>query len=170
MSGHLRARIRSSLLWPSLVASSLLCGCGGPELACPSPALPSATPGYAATLTGLVVVPTRAELRAASARERETFEDFAARLQEACAPSPPRSECALASARARLVALPAPDHPALFTSVDGALDAALAYAHDEVAVPDRDCEGLSESACDARAITRAFARAACELRGGGGHP
>ncbi len=161
MVGSLVRTIRAGLV------GLLLLGCGGPELSCPAPALPSPTPAYVATVEGLVVVPARASLRSASAAELEAFADLTAARQEACAATPPGGACALASVRAALVALPAPDHPALFTDIDGSLDAALASAHADFAPADRDCAGQAEDVCDARGVVGAFARAACEVRAGG---
>ncbi|MCA9611004.1 MAG: hypothetical protein KC619_35665 [Myxococcales bacterium] len=154
-----------------LTSLLLLAACGGPELRCPAPALPSPDPTYVATVEGLVVVPARANLRSASEAELQAFVDLTAARQEACGQSPPGGDCELTSLRAALVALPAPDHPSVFTDIDGSLDAALNSAHGDFAAADRDCDGQAEAVCDARAITGAFARAACELRGDstGGH-
>ncbi len=146
----------------------LLLGCGGPaELACPTPGLPNPSPTYVETLEGLVLVPARANLRSASEAETDSFRAFAAELQERCGETPPASACEMGPLRAALVALPAPDHPALFTDIDGSLDAARASAQGDYASADRDCDGQAEDVCDARAISGAFARAACELGGDG---
>ncbi len=160
--------IHASLL---ALALPLAGACGGPELSCPAPALPSPTPTYVATVGGLVVVPARANLRDASPAEMQSFVDLTASRQAACGQNPPGGDCELGSLRAALVALPAPDHPSLFTDIDGSLDAALASAHTDFAPADRDCDGQAEPVCDARAIVGAFARAACELGAGssGGH-
>lgn len=142
-------------------------GCGGPSVSCPEPGLPDPDPSYTDSIASLVVVPARAELREASAAEKASFADLVATYQAACDASPPTSECAMTPLRAALVALPAPDHPALFTDTDRSLDAALTRAHDDFAPADRDCDGQPEETCDARGVTRAFARASCELSEGG---
>jgi len=156
-----------------IVPTALLLGCGGSaELSCPTPGLPNPSPTYVQTLEGLVVVPARANLRSASEAESASFVDFVAELQAQCGEAPPASECEMGRLRAALVALPAPDHPALFTDIDGSLAAAQMSAHGDYAAADRDCDGQAEAVCDARAITGAFARAACELGGdedSGGH-
>ncbi len=157
-------RVRSALALLALLAAA----CGGPSLSCPSgPTLPDPDPAYTDRLASLVVVPSRARLRSASEAELEAFTGLATELQVACEASPPGPACAMPDLRARLTALPAPDHPALFTDIDGALDASIAHAHGEVATGDRDCDGQTEAVCDARAVAKAFARAACEL--GAGH-
>jgi len=153
-------------------AGAVLLGCGGsPELSCPAPGLPNPNPSYTDTLEGLVLVPTRANLRSASADESAAFRDLAAQLQAECADSPPASECEMAHLRAALVALPAPDHPALFTDIDGALPAARASASGDYPPAERDCDGQAADVCDARAVADAFVRASCELGGAtsGGH-
>ncbi|MEC7519257.1 MAG: hypothetical protein VYE22_05290 [Myxococcota bacterium] len=146
-----------------LTVALLLAGCGGPALACPEPGLPSPDPTYTDTVASLVVVPTRGSLRDASAAERESFRAFVVAHQQACDASPPTGDCTMTHLRAALVALPAPDHPAVFTDIDGALDAALDRARGDFAPADRDCDGQPEETCDARGVTRAFARAACAL-------
>lgn len=140
-----------------------LASCGGPELSCPNAGLPDPNPTYTQSLSSLVVVPTRAPLRDASEAELESFAGLAAELQAACEASPPASECELTSLRARLRALPAPEHPDLFTGIDDSLDAAITSSHTDYAPADRDCDGQPEAVCDARGVTMAFVRAACEL-------
>ena len=149
----------------------LLGSCGTPAIVCPAPALPSPSPTYVETVDSLVVTPARAHLREASAAESESFEALAAQLQVACGESPPGSACELTQLRSELAGLPAPDHPTLFTDIEGSLDAALTSAHGAFAPPDRDCNGQGEPVCDARAITGGLVRAACELGAGddGGH-
>lgn len=142
----------------------LLGSCGGPAaVSCPQPGLPSPSPTYVATIESLVVTPARAHLRDASEVEADSFTGFVAELQEACAQAPPGGDCELTHLRSELTSLPAPGHPTLFTDIDGSLDAALANAHGSFVPADRDCDGQSEPVCDARAVTGAFARAACEL-------
>jgi len=150
-------------IWCSVTALALVVGCGGPELVCPAPTLPNPSPTYVDTLEGLVVVPARANLRSGSPAELTSFRDLSAQLQAACEESPPGAACDLANLRGQLTALPAPDHPTLFTDIDGSLDASLASAHTDYAPADRDCDGQSEAVCDARAITGGFARAICEV-------
>lgn len=148
----------------SIFALGLLAACGGPELSCPEPALPSPTPTYVDTLESLVLVPARANLRDASTAEVDSFASLTAQTQAACGESPPGGACDLGTLRTALVALPAPDHPGVFTGIEASLDAAIASAQSAFAPADRDCAGQTEAACDARAITGAFARAVCGVR------
>lgn len=154
------------------VVFALLLGCGhgsggaAPGVTCPAPGLPNPNASFLDTVEALVVVPARASLRDASEEELGTYRDFVMELQGVCGAVPPGPTCEVSSLRAGLTALPAPDHPSVFTDIDGSFEAALASAHGDYLPADRACDGQAEEVCDARGITGGLARAICELGAG----